>query len=240
MIKNILKSNKYIYFFYRRYLFPYLIKQEKEILFLRDFEFNTSLDIGANVGTYTVELQKNSKKVISFEPLKGNICYLKHLIKDNVKIFNYALSNKNKFAYIYIPKINFNFDYALATLNYKNIINYKEHKRVKIKLKKFDQLFFNTYNNKNIDFIKIDVEGHELKVLKGMNIFLKINKPIFLIEIEKRHNASFEKVFMFFKKRNYKSYILKESKNLININRNDFRKIINKRIYNNFFFISNY
>jgi hypothetical protein len=92
----------------------------------------------------------------------------------------------------------------------------------------------------NINFIKIDVEGHELQVLQGMNIFLKINKPIFLIEIEKRYNASFEKVFMFLKKRNYKSYILKENKNLININRNDFKKIINKRSYNNFFFISNY
>ena len=239
MIKNILKKNKYIYFFYRRYLFPYFVKQEKEILFLRDFEFKTSVDIGANVGTYTAELQKNSKKVICIEPLKENIRYLKYLIKKNVKIYNYALSNKKKIEYIYIPKINFNFDYALATLNYKNITNFKEFKRVKIKLKKFDQLFFNTHKSKNIDFIKIDVEGHELEVLKGMNIFLKINKPIFLIEIEKRHNASFEKVFTFFKKRNYKSYILIENKNLINISRNDFKKIIYKKTYNNFFFISN-
>ena len=90
MIKNILKKNKYIYFFYRRYLFPYFVKQEKEILFLRDFEFKTSVDIGANVGTYTVELQKNSKKVICIEPLKENIRYLKYLIKKNIKIYNYA------------------------------------------------------------------------------------------------------------------------------------------------------
>ena len=238
MIKRFLRNNKHIYYFYRRYLFPHFVKQEKEILFLRDFEFKTSVDIGANVGTYTVELQKNSRKVICIEPIKENIRYLKYLIKKNVKIYNYALSDKKKFEYIYIPKINFNFDYASATLNYKNIINFKEFKRVKIKLKKFDQLLFNTHNNKNIDFIKIDVEGHELKVLKGMNIFLKKNKPIFLIEIEKRHNVSFEKVFMFLKKRNYKSYILKKNKNLINISRNDFKKIINKRIYNNFFFIS--
>lgn len=237
MIKNILKSNKYIYFFYRRYLFPYLIKQEKEILFLRDFEFNTSVDIGANVGTYTVELQKNSKKVISFEPLKENISYLKNLIKDNVKIFNYALSNKNKFAYIYIPKINFNFDYALATLNYKNIINFKNQKKIKIKLIKFDQLFFNIFSSREIDFIKIDVEGHELEVLKGMNNFLKKNKPIFLIEIEKRHNLSYNEVYKFLTERNYKSFVLKENQTLIYIDKKDFKKIINDKIYNNFFFI---
>ena len=81
MIKSILKKNKYIYSIYRRFFFPYFIKQEKEILFLKDFEFKTSVDIGANVGTYTVELQKNSRKIICIEPLKENISYLKHLIK---------------------------------------------------------------------------------------------------------------------------------------------------------------
>ena len=183
-------------------------------------------------------MQKNSKKVYSFEPLKENISYLKHLIKDNVKIFNYALSNKNKFAYIHIPKINFNFDYALATLNYKNITNFKELKRVKIKVKKFDQLFFNTHSSKNIDFIKIDVEGHELEVLKGMSKFLKKSKPIFLIEIEKSHNTNFNKVFSFLMKKKYKTYILKEKNNLNNINKKEFNKIINDKTYNNFFFIS--
>jgi FkbM family methyltransferase len=237
-LRNFLRNNKFFYNLYRIYVSPFFFKQEKEILFLRKFEFKTIIDIGANVGTYAAELQKNSRKVICIEPLKENINYLKYLMKKNVKIYNCALSNKNKSEYIYIPKINFNFDYALATLNYKNIINFKELKRVKVKLKKFDQLFFNTYTSKNIDFIKIDVEGHELEVLKGMNIFLKKNNPMFLIEIEKRHNINFEQVFTFFKKRNYKSYILIENQNLINISRNDFKKKINNRTYNNFFFIS--
>jgi len=240
MIKSILKNNKYIYFFYRRYLFPYFIKQEKEILFLRDFKFNTSIDIGANVGTYTIELQKNSQKVLSFEPLKENISYLKHLIKDNVKIYNYALSNKNKFAYIYIPKINNDFDYALSTLNYKNINNFQNKKKVKIKLRKFDHLFFNIYSSEDIDFIKIDVEGHELEVLQGMNNFLKKNKPIFLIEIEKKYNVSFDEVYKFLTERNYKSFVLKEDQTLVYLNNKDFKKIINNRTYNNFFFIFSY
>ena len=84
MIKSFLKNNKYIYLFYKRYLFPYFFKQEKEILFLRNFEFKTTVDIGANVGTYTAELQKNSKNVICFEPLKKNIHYLKYLLLPNI------------------------------------------------------------------------------------------------------------------------------------------------------------
>lgn len=238
MIKSILKNNKYIYFFYRRYFFPYFIKQEKEILFLRDFEFKTSVDIGANVGTYTVELQKNSRKVICIEPLKENIRYLKHLIKKNVKIYNCGVSNKNKSEYIYVPKFNFNFENALATLNYKNINTFKQIKRVKIKLKKFDQIVSNLSAIKDIDFIKIDVEGHELEVLKGMSKFLKKSKPIFLIEIEKNHNKNFNKVFSFLMKKKYKTYILKEKNNLNNINKKEFNKIIYDKTYNNFFFIS--
>jgi glycerol kinase len=87
MIKNIFKKNKYIYFFFRRYLFPYFVKQEKEILFLRDFEFKTSVDIGANVGTYTVELQNKSKKVIWKK--NGNIIILdySYSVNDNAGVY---------------------------------------------------------------------------------------------------------------------------------------------------------
>ena len=52
--------------------------------------------MGANVGTYTVELQKISNKVFCFEPIRRNIKYLKLLINDNVKCFNYALGNEYK------------------------------------------------------------------------------------------------------------------------------------------------
>ena len=40
----------------------------------------------------------------------------------------------------------------------------------------------------NIKFIKIDVEGHEIEVLKGAEKTIKDNLPVLLIEIEKRHN----------------------------------------------------
>ena len=68
-----------------------------------------------------------------------------------------------------------------------------------------------------------------------------------MVEIEKRHNPDFIKVFNFFKKRNYKIYFLnkKESKlkpipyNKINkfINKNQKIKLLGTENYiNNFFF----
>jgi FkbM family methyltransferase len=40
---------------------------------------------------------------------------------------------------------------------------------------------------RRIDFIKIDVEGHELSVLRGASAVLREHLPAMLIEIEQRH-----------------------------------------------------
>ena len=44
-----------------------------------------------------------------------------------------------------------------------------------------------SYNLSNIGFIKIDVEGHELDVLRGAEVTLRRDQPNLLIEIENRH-----------------------------------------------------
>ena len=41
---------------------------------------------------------------------------------------------------------------------------------------------------RKISFIKIDVEGHELAVIKGAENTIRKNKPILLVEIEERHS----------------------------------------------------
>ena len=67
----------------------------------------------------------------------------------------------------------------------------KDSKKKIIKIIKGDTAF--KYNQ--IDFIKIDVEGFELNVVKGLKNSIKKYKPLLLIEIEKRHNPNFKKNF---------------------------------------------
>ena len=55
---------------------------------------------------------------------------------------------------------------------------------------------------KSVDFIKIDVEGMELQILKKSKSVLKILKPIFMIEILKDDKNNHKKVFNFMKKYN--------------------------------------
>jgi hypothetical protein len=42
-------------------------------------------------------------------------------------------------------------------------------------------------SKENVGFVKIDVEGHEMEVLRGAELLLRRQRPTILIEIEERH-----------------------------------------------------
>ena len=69
-----------------------------------------------------------------------------------------------------------------------------------MKLIKYDSLKF----KRKIDFIKIDVEGHDLFVLKGMKKSIKKFSPIILVEFNKEN---FFEIYKFLD--SYKAYIFK-------------------------------
>ena len=58
------------------------------------------------------------------------------------------------------------------------------------------------------DLIKIDVEGHELSVLKGAEHYISTHYPTLIIEIEQRHhnNINIDAVFEDFKQKGYNAY----------------------------------
>ena len=66
-----------------------------------------------------------------------------------------------------------------------------------------------------VSFIKCDVEGHELEVLKGAIDILKTDRPNLLVEIEQRHLFEpIDTVFRFFESQSYKGYFLDKNGNL--------------------------
>ncbi len=75
----------------------------------------------------------------------------------------------------------------------------------KVKVSKFDdfeaQIDFN-----RIDFVKIDVEGFEMQVLRGMDRLVEQRKPTLLIEIELRHNPGYREVFDYLAAQGFESY----------------------------------
>lgn len=144
------------------------------------------VDIGANCGYYSFIVRKYCPKlnIYSFEPNKRAFIKLKKTKNRNViflknfKIYNFGLSNKNSNYYMF-SQIKYGQAHTNSSISYKKIKD-KNLSVQKANFKKGDQVL--NLVNKTIA-IKIDVEGHELEVLKGIKRILKKNKCTLLIEI---------------------------------------------------------
>ena len=158
------------------------------------------IDIGANVGFFSLPISKIIR-TISFEPFSINFNKLKENLKINkinlIDVYNYALSDKNTEGNIYLKKNQPNFGEATISNEKKPFDSIHQ----KILLKIFDQEF--NISNKYL-LIKIDVEGHELKTLLGMQQTLIKNKCLIYVETIDSN------VLLFFKKNRYKFKFIKK------------------------------
>lgn len=147
---------------------------------LVDKPYGKVLDIGANLGTFCIPLARKIPQLdfYAFEPQRiVNYQLCANIVinsLDNVHTYEFALSNKNADVELAMP------DYAKET----NIGAFSIDKEVreneyecatvnttdKIQLAPLDLLAFS-----NVKLIKIDVEGHELEVLKGGIETIKAN-----------------------------------------------------------------
>ena len=142
------------------------------------------IDIGANIG-YNTLLFSDYGPVLSFEPLYGELVELNvknNILRYPVQVIPCALSDEKSITKIYIPSRGCQ----------SNVINYggtsfhhQDEMRgegVDVHCERLDDIYTGVPS-----FIKIDVEGHELQVLKGASETIKKHKPAILIEI---HNFS--------------------------------------------------
>jgi FkbM family methyltransferase len=148
-------------------------------------------DIGAHKGAYLFYMSKlvgKSGKVYVFEPqsiLYKYLLTIKGLFSSEIIIENLALSDSSKEQVLNIPSHkNENKSSPGASLS-NNFVGQKIIKTEKIQSISLDE--YCKHSNIRPDFLKIDVEGHELEVLKGAEEILKSYKPGLLVEIEERH-----------------------------------------------------
>ena len=134
---------------------------------------NTYIDVGVNIATHSIVFSKLFNNIIAFEPDPINYKISKENIiinnRPNIKLYNKALGSKNK----------------MVTTE-----KHSDHSRGCIITKdggNIEAITLDSLNLKGIDYLKIDVEGHELDVLKGAIRTIKNNRPI--IEFEYNHLA---------------------------------------------------
>ena len=172
-------------------------------------ENSNCIDIGCHKGEILDLILQNAPKGthFAFEPIPHFYDLLVQKFGDKATVFPHALANtegttsfnyvKNAPAYSGIKKRSYSI---------KNPIIEK----ITVNVKPLDAVI---PKNTKIDFIKIDVEGGEFDVLKGASRILQENSPLIIFEnglgASEFYDTNPKELFDFFKKKNYKLYLLK-------------------------------
>ncbi len=140
------------------------------------------IDAGANIGAYSMMMSRlvtNSGKVIAFEPDKRNISLFKKSIKTNsfknIILHEQLLSDINGEKEIYLDQ-----NYYGSSSIISDDLPTKIYKKQIVSSTSLDQILYR--ENIKIDLIKVNIEGSELKFIKGAKKTIEKHKPKILIE----------------------------------------------------------
>lgn len=142
------------------------------------------LDIGANLGNHTLfwGTQLDSAQIISVEPFEDNYKLLcENIEKNNLKnVFPLKAAFGEKDGVVTVKQFNPE-NYGGTTFVYADDVSTEEHAaQVKTADNVVSELQF-----PRIDFAKIDTEGFEFSVLKGMQRIIDRDHPVLWIEVGK-------------------------------------------------------
>ncbi|KAF3886569.1 MULTISPECIES: FkbM family methyltransferase [Nostocales] len=178
----------------------YLGKEETEYIYSEIFteqqyirngiainEGNCIFDVGANIGLFSLFINKLQKKVkiYAFEPVREIFEILQANIRlhsvANISLFNYGLSSQNKadVLFTFYPNMAGNSTIKpiekleqrkvmTSLLNEEKVKYLFQSQLVKGEVKTLSSIV-NDLNIRSIDLLKIDVEGEEYQVLQGIN-----------------------------------------------------------------------
>lgn len=147
---------------------------------------NTFVDVGANVGVWSITLSQHFKHVISYEPSVRNVECLKLNIGDRTEIRNTALSNFNGEAEFH--------DEIKNCGNSKLWAESGQPGLYKVPVRKLDD-----EDVKDCSLIKMDVQGYEWQVIQGATKLIETQQPWIAFEV----SADVDVICKFLEDRNY-------------------------------------
>ena len=148
------------------------------------------MDIGANVGQHSLFLSKFAWQVLAFEPYpKVNMQFKQQIAHNNIsniQIFENGLSDRRETLNYYAPTGN---NEGIGSFD-ESSIGKGNTSYGKLELQEGDQVI-ESDSWKNIKLIKIDVEGFEKKVIKGLARTIEEERPVIVCEITYGQQLSF-------------------------------------------------
>ncbi len=159
------------------------------------------IDVGANLGLRSLLSLSNKRAVYFLEPNKElnlinrSRCFLNTFT--NYEFIDLGASSKKGIVKFYVDETSYNSSIEEKVAG-NNLIKGIEE----IKINTLDNIFDRFITIWENACIKIDVEGHELDVLKGAKNIITSISPTFIIEVNEK-GAHFENVYNFFKSFDY-------------------------------------
>jgi FkbM family methyltransferase len=138
---------------------------------------STAIDVGCNRGYYSYRLSKLAKQVEAFEPNPAMVAFARHHLALNVRIHEIALHDHDGIATLHVP-----YDEKGVAVHIFGSLTNSQLAPVS---ETFDvrTATLDSFDFKNVGFIKIDVEGSELAVMDGARHTIARDRPNLVVEV---------------------------------------------------------
>ena len=176
-----------------------------KILGLSAMRNSIALDIGANIGNHSIYFSRFFSKVIAFEPNPKTYRLLDINTEDisNIEVKKVGLSDKKDILNFRIDKTNWG-----ASRITGEDLSHDASSFINVHVESLDDVLSDQISR--IELMKIDVEGHELRVLQGAKNTIEQHKPIILFEEAYIHEGSSE-VIDLLRTYGYSFFVLEEN-----------------------------
>lgn len=144
-----------------------------------------ALDIGANQGIYTVPLVRRARTVDAFEPqqeLAHDLHAFANVFAKNLTVHAVAISDRAGIATLRTPYFEGRLGKTQVTGHASLDLAFERADTIDVPVASIDG-----FRYADVSFMKIDVEGHEERVIVGASETIRRCRPTILIEIEQRH-----------------------------------------------------
>lgn len=136
------------------------------------------VDVGANAGIYSAMALQRRRWVAAFEPVPEEATRLRRLIGARGIVHQVGLSDYCGKAVLHVPYADDRVVTTRSSLE-ANVDAGLPYRDIEINVATLD-----SFGLSDIAFLKIDVEGHELSVLKGATETITRSHPNLLVEVE--------------------------------------------------------
>ena len=164
-----------------------------------------SIDVGANRGVYAFLFSKYSAHVLAIEPHPLMVEQLKKSLPRSVEVLNFAASDQEGECEFHIPQQAERDIDSRCSLE-SGVNSEFTMRTISVQRRRLDNL---PIAGRTVGAIKVDVEGHELRTLRGITGLITQSQPTIIVESEARHHAGApQNVFQFLLKFGYRGYFI--------------------------------